>query len=48
MVKARANKLNSFKVNWWYKVNISIKLFFKFNIIASKKYNFTIIGSLEI
>ena len=45
---ARANKLNSFKVNQQYKLNIGIKLFFKFNIVANKKYYLTIIGSLKV
>ena len=47
-VKAKANKLNSFRVNWRYKVNIGIELFFKFNKVVSKKYYFTIIGFLEV
>ena len=38
-VKAKADKLNSFKVNWRRKVSIGIKLFFKFNIIANREYN---------
>ena len=47
-VKARANKLNSFRINWRYKLNIDIRLFFRFNIVVSKKYCLTIIGSLEV
>ena len=47
-VKAKANKLNSFRVNWYYRLNIGIGLFFKFNIVASKEYYLTIIGSLEV
>ena len=47
-VKARANKSNSFKINWRRKLNIGIRLFFRFNIIANKKYCFTIIDSLEV
>ena len=47
-LKARANKLNSFRVNWWHKINIGIGLFFRFNIIVSKKYYFTTMGSLKV
>ena len=47
-VKARANKLNSFKVDWRYRVSINIKLFFRFNIIANKEYCFITMGSLKI
>ena len=47
-VKAKANKLNSPRINWRYKLNIGIRLFFKFNIVASKEYCLTIIGSLEV
>ena len=48
MVKAKANKLNSPRVNWRHKLSIGIRLFFKFSIIASKKYDLTIIGSLKV
>ena len=46
--KTKANKLNSFGVDWQHKLNIGIKLFFKFNIVANKEYCLTIIGSLEV
>ena len=45
---AKANKLNSFRVNWRRKISISIGLFSRFNIVVSKKYYFTTIGSLEV
>ena len=47
-VKARANKLNSFKVDWRYKQSIGIGLFSKFNIMTNKKYCLTIMGSLKV
>ena len=47
-VKARANKLNSSGIDWRYRLSIGIRLFFRFNIIASKEYCLTIIGSLEV
>jgi len=47
-VKARANKLNFPRINWCCRLNIGIRLFFKFNIIASKEYYLTIMGSLEV
>jgi len=47
-VKARANKLNSPRINWRYRLSIGIRLFFGFNIVASKEYRLTIIGSLSI
>ena len=47
-VKARANKLNSPRINWRYRLGIGIRLFFGFNIVASKEYWFTIIGFLEV
>jgi len=47
-VKAKANKLNFPRINWRYRLSIGIRLFFGFNIIASKKYYLTIIGSLEV
>ena len=47
-VKARANKLNSFRVNWRHRVNIGIKLFSKFNIVANKEYYLTTIDFLEV
>jgi len=47
-VKARANKLNSPRINWRCRLSIGIRLFFRFNIIANKEYRLTIIGSLEV
>jgi len=47
-VKARANKLNSLGINWRYRLSIDIRLFFRFNIVASKEYCLTIMGSLEV
>jgi len=47
-VKARANKLNSSRINWRYRLSIGIGLFFRFNIVANKEYRLTIIGSLEV
>jgi len=47
-VKARANKSNSPGINWRYRLSIGIRLFFRFNIVASKEYCLTIIGSLEV
>ena len=47
-VKARANKLNSPGINWRCRLSIVIRLFFRFNIVASKEYRLTIIGSLEV
>jgi len=44
----KANKLNSPRINWRYRLSIGIKLFFRFNILASKEYCLTIIGSLEV
>ena len=48
MTKTKVNKLNSFRVNWQCRLSIGIRLFFRFNIVASKKYYLTIIGSLEV
>jgi len=47
-VKARANKLNSPGINWRCRLSIGIRLFFRFNIVASKGYRLTIMGSLEV
>jgi len=47
-VKAKANKSNSSRINWRRRLSIGIKLFFKFNIVASKEYCFIIMGSLEV
>ena len=47
-VKARANKLNSPRVNQQRRLSIGIRLFFRFGIVASKEFRLTIIGSLEV
>ena len=47
-VKARADKLNSPGINWRCRLSVGIRLFFGFDIVASKEYHFTIMGSLEI
>jgi len=47
-LRVRANKLNSPGINWRCRLSIGIGLFFRFNIVASKKYCLTIIGSLEV
>ena len=47
-VKAKANKLNSPRINWRCRLSIGIRLFFRFNIVASKEYYLTIIGSLKV
>jgi len=47
-VKARANKSNSPGIDWRYRLGIGIRLFFRFNIVASKGYRLTIMGSLEV
>ena len=47
-VKARTNKLNSPGINWRRRLSIGIRLFFGFNIIASKEYYLTIMGSLKV
>jgi len=47
-VKAKADELNSLGVNWRYRLSVGIKLFFGFDIVASKEYRFTIVGSLEV
>jgi len=47
-VKAKVNKLNSPRINWRCRLSISIRLFFRFNIVANKKYYLTIMGSLEV
>ena len=44
----RANKLNSPRIDWRCRLSIGIRLFFGFNIVASKEYCLTIIGSLEV
>jgi len=47
-VKAKANKSNSPGIDWRYRLGIGIGLFFGFNIVASKGYYLTIVGSLEV
>jgi len=47
-VIARVNKSNSPRINWRRRLSIGIRLFFKFNIVASKEYRLTIVGSLEV
>ena len=47
-LRVRANKLNSSGINWRRRLNIGIRLFFRFNIIASKEYCLTIMGSLGV
>jgi len=47
-LRVRANKLNSPRINWRYRLSIGIGLFFRFNIVASKEYYLTIMGSLEV
>ena len=46
-IRARANKSNSPSIDWRYRWSIDIGLFFRFNIVASKEYCLTIIGSLK-
>ena len=47
-VKAKANKSNSPRINYRCRLSIGIGLFFRFNIVASKEYLLTIMGSLEV
>ena len=47
-VKARINKLNSPRINWRYRLSWGIRLFFGFDMVASKEYRLTIIGSLGV
>jgi len=47
-VKAKANKLNSPRIDWRRRLSVGIGLFFRFNIVASKGYRLTIVGSLEV
>jgi len=47
-VKARADKLNSPGIDWRRRLSVGIRLFFRFNIVASKEYCLTIMGSLEV
>jgi len=47
-VKAKANKLNSPRINWRRRLSVGIGLFFRFDIVASKGYRLTIVGSLKV
>ena len=47
-VKARVNKLNSPGIDWRCGLSVGIGLFFGFDIVASKEYCLTIVGSLEV
>jgi hypothetical protein len=42
-VKARVDKLNSFRIDWRRKLGWGIRLLFRLNIVASKEYRLTII-----
>ena len=42
-VKARVNKLNSFKINWRHRLGQGIGLLFGLDIVASKEYRLTIV-----
>jgi hypothetical protein len=42
-VKARVNKLNSPRINWYYRLGWGTGLLFRLNIVASKEYRLTII-----
>ncbi len=42
-VKARVNKLNSFRINWRHRLSRGIGLLFRLNIVASKEYHLTIV-----
>ena len=47
-VKARVNKLNFPGIDWRRRLSVGIGLFFGFDIVASKGYCLTIVGSLEV
>ena len=47
-VKARVNKLNFLRIDWCHRLSVGIGLFFGFDIVASKGYCLTIVGSLEV
>ena len=47
-VKARVNELNSPGIDWRRRLSVGIGLFFGFDIVASKGYRLTIVGSLEV
>jgi hypothetical protein len=42
-VKARVNKLNSPRINWYCRLGWGIGLLFGLNIVASKEYCLTIV-----
>jgi len=44
----KANKLNSPRIDWRCGLSVGIGLFFRFDIVASKEYCLTIVGSLEV
>ena len=44
----RANKLNSPGIDWRRRLSVGIGLFFGFDIVASKEYRLTIVGSLKV
>ena len=44
----KANKSNSPGINWRCRLSIGIRLFFGFDIVASKEYCLTIVSSLEV
>ena len=43
-----ASKSNPPRINCHHRFNIGIRLFFKFNIVASKEFRLTIVDSLEV
>ena len=47
-VKARADKLGSPGINWCRRLEVGIRLFFGFDIVASKEYYLTIVGFLGV
>jgi len=47
-IKAKADKSNSLEIDWRHRLNIGIGLFFRFDIMASKEYYLTIVGSLKV
>ena len=47
-VKAKANKLNSPGIDWRRRLGWGIRLLFRLDIVASKEYRLTIMGSLEV
>jgi len=47
-VKAKADELDSPRIDWRRRLSVGIKLFFGFDIMANKEYCLIIVGSLEI